>query len=162
GLEVPHAPGCLLAGERPAPRRAAHGARTEARARALRGGESARPVRPHRRHALPRGRRDGPQGRHAPLQPPRPPLRPPLAAPAHRADGRSGRGFSSPGPGQLAWTDRPAEAGPRIESEVKRVLKARHDGEEDFTVTTQQAMLDVFGNVMGMITMAVGAIAGIS
>ena len=37
----------------------------------------------------------------------------------------------------------------------------RH-GDEDFTVTTQEAMLDVFGKVMDVITMAVGAIAGIS
>jgi len=64
--------------------------------------------------------------------------------------------------GEVDLTYSPAETGPRIEAEVKRVLKARHDGEEDFTVTTQQAMLDVFGNVMGMVTMAVGAIAGIS
>ena len=64
--------------------------------------------------------------------------------------------------GEVDLTYSPAEAGPRIEAEVKRVLKARHDDEEDFTVTTQQAMLDVFGNVMGMVTMAVGAIAGIS
>jgi putative ABC transport system permease protein len=63
---------------------------------------------------------------------------------------------------EVDLTYTPAEAGPRIEAEVKRVLKGRHDDEEDFTVTTQQAMLDVFGNVMGMITMAVGAIAGIS
>jgi putative ABC transport system permease protein len=64
--------------------------------------------------------------------------------------------------GEIDLTYSPAEAGPRVEGEVKRILKARHDGEEDFTVTTQQAMLDVFGNVMGMVTMAVGAIAGIS
>ena len=64
--------------------------------------------------------------------------------------------------GEVDLTYSPAEAGPRIEAEVKRVLKARHDDEEDFTVTTQQAMLDVFGNVMSMVTMAVGAIAGIS
>ena len=37
----------------------------------------------------------------------------------------------------------------------------RH-GDEDFTVTTQEAMLDVFGKVMDVITMSVGAIAGIS
>jgi putative ABC transport system permease protein len=42
------------------------------------------------------------------------------------------------------------------------VLADRHSGEEDFTVTTQEAMLEVFGNVMGVVTMAVGAIAGIS
>ena len=50
----------------------------------------------------------------------------------------------------------------RVEGEVKRVLAVRHGGEEDFTVTTQEAMLDVFGKVMDVITMAVGAIAGIS
>ena len=64
--------------------------------------------------------------------------------------------------GEVDLTYTPAEATSRVEADVVRVLKARHEGEEDFTVTTQQAMLDVFGNVMGMVTMAVGAIAGIS
>ena len=50
----------------------------------------------------------------------------------------------------------------RVEAEVKRLLTVRHGGEEDFTVTSQEAMLDVFGKVMDVITMAVGAIAGIS
>jgi putative ABC transport system permease protein len=49
----------------------------------------------------------------------------------------------------------------RVEAEVKRVLSVRH-GDEDFSVTTQEAMLDVFGKVMDVITMAVGAIASIS
>jgi putative ABC transport system permease protein len=49
-----------------------------------------------------------------------------------------------------------------LEAGVKRVLTARHDGNEDFTVTTQAAMMEVFGNVMDVVTMAVGAIAGIS
>jgi putative ABC transport system permease protein len=49
----------------------------------------------------------------------------------------------------------------RVAAEVRRVLAVRH-GEEDFTVTTQKAMLDVFGKVMDVITMAVGAIASIS
>ena len=50
----------------------------------------------------------------------------------------------------------------RVEAEVKRLLTLRHGGEEDFTVTSQEAMLDVFGKVMDVVTMAVGAIAGIS
>jgi putative ABC transport system permease protein len=50
----------------------------------------------------------------------------------------------------------------RVESAVKRVLTERHDKNDDFTVTTQAAMLEVFGNVMDVVTMAVGAIAGIS
>jgi putative ABC transport system permease protein len=64
--------------------------------------------------------------------------------------------------GEIDLTYAPPDATARIEAEVKRVLAARHGGEEDFTVTSQEAMLAVFGNVMGMITMAVGAIAGIS
>jgi putative ABC transport system permease protein len=50
----------------------------------------------------------------------------------------------------------------RVEAEVRRVLSVRHGGTEDFTVTSQEAMLDVFGKVMDVVTMAVGAIAGIS
>lgn len=50
----------------------------------------------------------------------------------------------------------------QVEGEVRRVLTDRHGGEEDFTVTTQAAMLSVFDNVMNVITMSVGAIAGIS
>jgi len=49
----------------------------------------------------------------------------------------------------------------RVEREVRATLAARH-GDEDFTVTTQEAMLEVFGNVMDVVTMSVGAIAGIS
>ena len=64
--------------------------------------------------------------------------------------------------GEIDLTYTPAEAGKRVEADVKRILTERHDGEEDFTVTSQEAMLAVFGNVMDVITMAVGAIAGIS
>ena len=49
----------------------------------------------------------------------------------------------------------------QVESEVTRLLAARH-GDEDFTVTSQEAMLEVFGNVMDVITLSVGAIGGIS
>jgi putative ABC transport system permease protein len=49
-----------------------------------------------------------------------------------------------------------------VEGGVRRLLMERHDGNEDFTLTTQAAMIEVFGNVMGVITMAVGAIAAIS
>jgi putative ABC transport system permease protein len=64
--------------------------------------------------------------------------------------------------GEIDLTYEPADAGKRIEADVKRILTARHGGEEDFTVTSQEAMLEVFGNVMNVVTMAVGAIAGIS
>ncbi len=48
-----------------------------------------------------------------------------------------------------------------VRDAVTRLLVSRH-GREDFTITTQSQMLEVFGNVMDVITMAVGAIAGIS
>jgi putative ABC transport system permease protein len=45
---------------------------------------------------------------------------------------------------------------------INRLLIDRHGGNEDFTITTQAAMLEVFDNVMNIVTVAVGAIAGIS
>jgi len=50
----------------------------------------------------------------------------------------------------------------RMVDRVTAVLADRHRGREDFTVTSQEAMLDVFDNVMRTVTVAVGAIAGIS
>ncbi len=44
---------------------------------------------------------------------------------------------------------------------VSRVLIARHGG-EDFTITTQQQMLEVLGSVLNVVTFAVGALGGIS
>lgn len=54
--------------------------------------------------------------------------------------------------------------GTRVEQVVagiKRILMARH-GREDFTITTQQQMLDVLGSILDVLTFAVGAIGGIS
>jgi len=44
---------------------------------------------------------------------------------------------------------------------IRRVLIARH-GQEDFTITTQQQMLDVLGSVLDVLTIAVSALGGIS
>lgn len=52
-------------------------------------------------------------------------------------------------------TDRVAEA-------VRRLLVERHGGKEDFTLTTQTEMLNVFGRVMDVITLSVAVIAAIS
>ena len=48
-----------------------------------------------------------------------------------------------------------------VEEGIKRILVARH-GAEDFTVTSQQKMLEVFGTVLNAITFAVAAMGGIS
>jgi putative ABC transport system permease protein len=45
---------------------------------------------------------------------------------------------------------------------IRRVLIDRHDGEEDFTITSQDEMLDVMGRVLGIVSVAVGGIGGIS
>ena len=45
---------------------------------------------------------------------------------------------------------------------IKATLMARHDGVEDFTITTQDEMLDLMGRVLGIVSVAVGAIGGIS
>ena len=48
-----------------------------------------------------------------------------------------------------------------VEAGLRRVLIARH-GAEDFTITPQQKMLEVFGTVLNAITFAVAAIGAIS
>ena len=48
-----------------------------------------------------------------------------------------------------------------VEEGIRRILVARH-GSEDFTVTPQQKMLEVFGTVLDAITFAVAAIGAIS
>lgn len=49
-----------------------------------------------------------------------------------------------------------------VRAGVRRVLMARHDGEEDFTITTQTEMLDTLGRVLGIIGAVVGGIGAIS
>ncbi len=48
-----------------------------------------------------------------------------------------------------------------IVKSVKALLMNRH-GAEDFTITTQEQMLDVLGSVLNILTLAVGALGGIS
>ena len=50
----------------------------------------------------------------------------------------------------------------RIKAGVRRVLIDRHDGEEDFTVTTQTEMLDVLDRILSAVTLAVTGIAAVS
>ncbi|MBC8211570.1 MAG: ABC transporter permease [Gammaproteobacteria bacterium] len=49
----------------------------------------------------------------------------------------------------------------KVVAGIKRLLMARH-GREDFTITTQQQMLDVMGSILNIITFAVGSIGAIS
>jgi putative ABC transport system permease protein len=49
----------------------------------------------------------------------------------------------------------------QIVKAIRRILTARH-GREDFTITTQQQMLDVMGGVLNILTFAVAALGSIS
>jgi len=49
----------------------------------------------------------------------------------------------------------------RVSDAVKALLKARH-GREDFTVVTQEDMMKTLSNILDILTMAVGALGGIS
>lgn len=49
----------------------------------------------------------------------------------------------------------------RIVEQARQILIARH-GDEDFTITTQDQMLEVLGTILDLLTAAVAAIGGIS
>jgi len=49
----------------------------------------------------------------------------------------------------------------RVVAAIRATLIARH-GEEDFTITPQQQMLDTLGSVLNVLTFAVGALGGVS
>jgi putative ABC transport system permease protein len=51
---------------------------------------------------------------------------------------------------------------PEIVRRVRTAMRARHDDEEDFSITTQTEMLDVLDRVLWIVSMAVGGIGGIS
>lgn len=56
----------------------------------------------------------------------------------------------------------PGASEARVVENVRSVLRERHRGKEDFTITTQTGMLDVLGNIMDVVNVAVAGIGGIS
>jgi putative ABC transport system permease protein len=56
--------------------------------------------------------------------------------------------------------DRAADSS-AVAERVREMLQRRH-GSEDFTITTQDQMLDVLGSVLDVLTAVVGALGGIS
>ena len=54
------------------------------------------------------------------------------------------------------------DAVPAAKTAVLRILKARHDNEEDVTLITQDAVLGTFDRILGALTLAVAGIAAIS
>jgi putative ABC transport system permease protein len=49
----------------------------------------------------------------------------------------------------------------QVADNIKQLLIARH-GDENFTITTQEQMLDTLGNILGVLTLAVAALGSIS
>lgn len=49
-----------------------------------------------------------------------------------------------------------------VKSRVIQVVRERHDDEEDVTVLTQDALISTFSQILGALTLALGAIAAIS
>lgn len=62
---------------------------------------------------------------------------------------------------EIEVTYRPSAPLADVEAGIRRILVARHS-REDFTITPQQKMLEVFGTILNTITFAVGAIGAIS
>jgi len=50
----------------------------------------------------------------------------------------------------------------QVAAGVKKVMLDRHEGEEDFTITSQESMLQTLDRIISVVTAAVGAIGGIS
>ncbi|OOY42090.1 peptide ABC transporter permease, partial [Solemya velum gill symbiont] len=49
----------------------------------------------------------------------------------------------------------------QLEEQISRLMQARH-GYEDFTIITQEEMLETLGSILDILTLAVGALGGIS
>jgi len=63
---------------------------------------------------------------------------------------------------EIDVTTTSSEVIPSVVEGIRSLLMQRHRGEEDFTITTQTEMIETFGRVIGIVTVAVSGIAGIS
>ena len=51
---------------------------------------------------------------------------------------------------------------PRAKQQILSIIRARHEGEDDITVITQDAVIGTFNKIFTALTMTVGGIAAIS
>ena len=70
--------------------------------------------------------------------------------------------FNSPSVFRILVEATSREQMPRAQQDILDIIKRRHQGEEDVTVIAQDAVLDTFDSIFGVITAALAAIAGIS
>lgn len=50
----------------------------------------------------------------------------------------------------------------KTETLIREIIRQRHEGEDDITLISQDAMLAAFGNIITVLTLAIGAISAIS
>jgi putative ABC transport system permease protein len=70
--------------------------------------------------------------------------------------------FNSPGLFRILLDITENTSIPTIEKNIHSIIKQRHDGEDDITLISQDAMLAAFGNIISTLTLAVGTISAIS
>lgn len=70
--------------------------------------------------------------------------------------------FNSPGLFRILVEARDRDVMPRLQDQIRREITRRHQGEEDITVVTQDAVLATFDNIFRALTYTVGGIGAIS
>lgn len=70
--------------------------------------------------------------------------------------------FNLPSLLRVGVMTRAREDVPRVRREIRRVLRERHDGEEDVTILTEDALSAAFDRILIALTFALGGIATIS
>ncbi|MCB1744329.1 MAG: ABC transporter permease [Gammaproteobacteria bacterium] len=70
--------------------------------------------------------------------------------------------FNAPGLFRVLVEARAETLIPAARRHIIETIRARHEGEDDVTVITQDALISTFGRVLGGLTIALGGIAGIS
>jgi putative ABC transport system permease protein len=70
--------------------------------------------------------------------------------------------FDSPGMFRVLAEARDRSLVPQTQDAIRAVIRARHDGEDDVTLITQEAVLGTFDDILRMLTYAVAGIAAIS
>lgn len=70
--------------------------------------------------------------------------------------------FNSPGLFRILVEARSREVMPRLQDQIRSAIAERHQGEEDVTVVTQDAVLATFDNILQALTFTVGGIGAIS
>ena len=70
--------------------------------------------------------------------------------------------FDSPGLFRIIIQATSRDSMPKAQQDVRRIITDRHYGEEDVTVITQDAVLNTFDGIFGVLTAALAGIASVS